>query len=119
RDPEVSGIPGDEDAAVAEAIRHQPPADPILATDHLVVEVVADPEDLADRPVAVDRVEIGRAWIELVVDQPTLAAVNGERRSAPPGIERIVRPGRRARKPLTLRRRADEGGLHELDDRRT
>ena len=57
----MRGIAADIRAAVAEPVGHQPPPDPVFLRDHLVAEVRPDAEDGADRPVAVDRIELGLA----------------------------------------------------------
>ena len=54
----MRGVAADEDAAVAEAVGDQAAADPVLLAEDLVVEIGADAEDGADRPVAIDRVEV-------------------------------------------------------------
>ena len=55
---------------IAEPVGHQAPADPVLLADDLVVEVLADAEDRADRGIAVDGFEVVFVGIEVVVDQP-------------------------------------------------
>src|SRR5579871_2467889 len=90
-------IAADEDASVAEATRHGPAADPILTRDHLVAEVGSDPEDGADRPVAIDRVGARLVLFEEVVHDPGLAAVDREDRTAAPRIEDLAEPRRSSR----------------------
>ena len=52
-------IAADEDAPVPKAVGDEAAADPVLLRDHLVAEVRSDAKDRADRPVAIDRIEVG------------------------------------------------------------
>ena len=69
--------------------------------------------------VAIDRLEVSSSSLEVVVDQPFLAAVDRNHRAAAPRVERQRHPGRRALIKAEQPRRADIGRLHALDDRRS
>lgn len=89
----MRGVAADEDAAVAEAVGHEAAADPVLLAEDLVLEVGAHAEDLADCPVAVDGLEVVFAGLEVVVQQPSLAPVDGVDVAAAARVEREGGPG--------------------------
>ena len=100
-----------------EAVGDQAAADPVLLAQHLVFELGTDAQDVADRPVAVDRLEVLLRAVQVIVDQPRLAAVDGDHGAAAARIERQRHPGRRAHHRQQARR-ADVGRLHALNHRR-
>ncbi len=109
-------VAAEEDAPVAEAIRDEAATEPILLADDLVAEIRADAEDGADRPIAVNRVEVRLIVLEVIVDQPRLAPVDGVDGAAATRVERDVPPrGRPAHERQQLWR-ADVTGLHALHD---
>ncbi len=73
-------IAADEDPPVAETVGHQAAADPVFLAEDAVLEAFVDAEDGADRPVAIDRVELRLVGLEVVVDQPAVMAVDRNRR---------------------------------------
>ena len=86
----MRGITADEGAAVAEAVGDEPSADKVFLRDHLVGKVRTDAEDLADRPIAIDQVIF--AAIEVIVNDPGLAAIDRDGAAAAAWIERKIDP---------------------------
>src|SRR6185437_16461466 len=114
RYPQMRGVATDENATVAEFLGDETAAGPILFADDLVGEVRTETKNLADRPVAIDRIEILLAAIEIIVDQPFLAPVHRHHHAAAARVERIIKPCPFAGQAVEQIRRADEGGLHVL-----
>ena len=56
--PNVCGVSTDECAAVLEAIGYQPPSEPVLLSEQLVLEIRPDAEQCTDAGVPVDRFEV-------------------------------------------------------------
>ena len=112
----MRGVAADEHAAVAETVGNQAAANPILFADDLVVEVGADAEDRADRPVAIDAVELGFIRLKIIVDQPvswpSMATVVPQRRGL---SDMVIQAGFCVIKSHQIRR-MDIGRLHALHD---
>ncbi len=111
----MRGVAADEGPPFAEAVRHHPPPDPVLLAEQLVLELGADAEQRADAGVAVDRVEPFFVRQQVVVDQPSLATVDGHQVSCPLGVVEVAHPGVRLGDPAEELRGADVAGLHALD----
>ena len=79
-------VSADEDPPVAKAVRHKAAADPIFFGDQFVTKVLTHTEDGTDRPIPVDRIELGLLVRKIVVHQPPLAAVDREYGPAAPRI---------------------------------
>ena len=120
RHPQVRGVAGDEDAAVAEAVGHQAAADPVFLADDLVGEVRRPTPRIwrmdQSRSTESNSGSSGFRWLcTSQVSWPSMANTVPQRR----GLHRVVRPARglpgiSASRP----RRADVGRLHALDHRR-
>jgi DNA-binding winged helix-turn-helix (wHTH) protein len=93
RNSSFAGIAADEDAPIEKSVGDESAANPVFFRDHLVAEVGSDPEDSANRPVAIDRIELRLAMIEGIVDLPRFQAIDGDRGSAASRIERKIHPG--------------------------
>ena len=85
----MRGIATDEDAAIAEPIGQHAPADPVLLAQDLIFELQSDTEDQTDAAIAVDSGEVRLIRAQVVVDQPGLAAIDGEHVGAAPRIQRL------------------------------
>jgi hypothetical protein len=72
----MRGVAADEGAPFAKAVGDQAAADPVFLAEDLVFEIGADAENGADRGVAIDRLEGLVFLVEVVMDQPFLAAVD-------------------------------------------
>src|SRR5581483_10506348 len=103
-------------AAIAEAVGHEATADPILLADDLVLEGIIHAENGAQRPVAIDAVELDFFGCEVIVDQPVVATVDRDGRAATARIERHGHPGRLLGDQILQRRGTDVGGLYALHD---
>ena len=99
---------------MAEAVDDQASAEPVLVGHQLVLEVAIHAEDRAQRPVAIDRLEVLLVGSQVVVDQPRLTAVDGVRGTAAAGVHDDRGPGRRRTEPLQETRRADVARLDAL-----
>ena len=101
---------------MAEAVGDQASTEPVFVGQQLVLEVAIDAEDRAQRPVAIDRLEVLLVGSQVVVDQPRLTAVDGVRGPAAAGVHDDRGPGRRRAEPLQETRRADVARLDALHD---
>src|SRR5262245_47404171 len=90
--PQMRGIAADENASITKAIRDQATADPVLLRDHLIFETRPDAENRSDRPVAIDRIELGLVAVQEIVNEPGLASIDRDRGPAAPRVERKVHP---------------------------
>ena len=116
RHPDVRRVPRQKHPAAAKPVCHQTPANPVFLAQHLVVEVGAHTQNVADALVAVHRVKLGFIGAQVVVDQPVVMAIDGKHRAATARVHGVTRPGRFAGDHRHQLRRADVGGLHALDD---
>ena len=114
--PDVRGIAGDKCTAVAKLVGNQAPSVPILPRYNVVLEIQTDAEDRPDARIAINGIEIHLIRLQVIMHQPSLAAINGVHHA---GAARVYDAGA----PCTLVslaidqvRSADESRLHALHD---
>src|SRR4030081_3718263 len=107
-------IASDENRTLPKLVSDQPASVPVLSGDDVVAEVRPDAEDGADAGVAVDGIEIQLAWPQIIMHQPSLAAIDRIYHSGAAGIDDAGAPRRHL--PLTTYEvgRANERRLHAL-----
>src|SRR5690348_8229568 len=113
----MRGIACDKRTAIAKGVRDQAAAIPILFRDDLVVELGADAEDCAQAAIAVDRFEIVLVGPQVIVDQPAFVSVDRIDHAGAARIDGAGAPGAFMLLATDQAGRADEGGLHALNDR--
>src|SRR5262249_43958868 len=117
RDPQMRRLAGDEDAAVLELVGDQPAADPILLGDDLVFEAGWCADDVADRPVAVDRVVVRLVIVEKVVNKPGFLPVDRHHGAAATRVEGKIHPSRLPPQQALELEGTKVSRLHTLVDR--
>src|ERR1700733_1993621 len=115
--PKMRGVAADEHPTVAETVGHEAAAYPIFPADNLVVKRFVDAKNDPDRPVAIDGVELGFMRLEVIVDQPSVAAVDCDSCTAAARIERQHHPGGFISHEVLELWRFDQGRLYALHDR--
>ncbi|MEK4242192.1 hypothetical protein NYE39_09355 [Janibacter sp. FSL W8-0316] len=107
--PQVRRVAGDEDPPVAEAVGDEATRHPVLLPDHVEGEVRPDPEDVTDRLVGVEDVEVALPGGQGPVHEPQVLAVDGD--DIAPHL--VVDDPRHPRRPPVAEEALHRGGADE------
>src|SRR5256714_8586927 len=93
RHPDMRRVARDEYRSVTKLVGDEPASEPILPGDNVVLEMRADAENGADARVAIHGIEIRLVGPQVIVNQPTLVAVDGVHHAGTTRVDDAGAPG--------------------------